>query len=386
MVDMHWTPAANAAGARQPFDVAEGRWWRFDHYQVRDGCVRPAPAARLVPYDPWDQYRAARDATARIDPPYASLVALAGTLAHDPETIVQGQAVRLGPSGEASLVHWCGEHGLLGLLPHQTVMAALAPRWETTTAFGDHLLPVRHVHRWEAYGWSPTLEAWWRPEHRAQAATARPGDLVPPSLYAGHWPEPVALMHMLRGGRWASLRLAEAWGPFFPDVPPAERDTYAYPVPESEAFWATYGEPVGWLLGAASQLRIAVLDLSADPASVEESAVDYLYRMDTAVGHLHNLLAPVQPSLTVGADGQYHQTWRTRSLLSSFALMALLDLTEQRRVLTCQTCGRVFVSGAYQARYCSKRCRGTAQKRAYRGRARGRSSGFDADPGAGAGA
>jgi hypothetical protein len=138
---------------------------------------------------------------------------------------------------------------------------------------------------------------------------------------------------------------------------------------------------VGWLLGAASQLRGVVLDLSADPASPQESAVDYMYRIDTAVRALHTLLAPVQPSLTVGSDAQYRQTWRTRSLLSSFALMALLDLTEQRRVLTCRTCGRVFVSGAYQARYCSERCRATAQKRAYRARARWRHSTTDSDGG-----
>jgi hypothetical protein len=54
--------------------------------------------------------------------------------------------------------------------------------------------------------------------------------------------------------------------------------------------------------------------------------------------------------------------------------MALLDLTERRRVLTCRTCGRVFVSAAYQALYCSERCRSTAQKRAYRARIRRRAS------------
>jgi hypothetical protein len=145
-------------------------------------------------------------------------------------------------------------------------------------------------------------------------------------------------------------------------------------VPESDAFWDSYAEPVGWLLGTASQLRGAVLDLSADPLTDNSSALDFVYRIDTAVRALHDLLAPVQPSLTVGADGEYRQTWRTRSLLSSFAFMALLDLTERHRVLTCRTFGRVFVSGAYQVRYCSERCRGTAQKRAYRARTRRRSS------------
>ena len=40
-MDMHWTaPAAGAAEPRQAFDVADGRWWRFDCYEVADGCVQ----------------------------------------------------------------------------------------------------------------------------------------------------------------------------------------------------------------------------------------------------------------------------------------------------------------------------------------------------------
>jgi hypothetical protein len=79
---------------------------------------------------------------------------------------VDGQTVQLGRSGEAKLLDWCAHHGLVGLLSHQTVLAALAPRWEPVPGGGDHLVPVRHVHRWEAFGWSPSLDIWWRPEVR----------------------------------------------------------------------------------------------------------------------------------------------------------------------------------------------------------------------------
>ncbi len=209
MADMHWTSPVDV-GARQAFDVAHGPWWRFDRYEVREGCVRPAPGARLEQYDPWDQYRAARDGDTRVDPPYAALVALVGVLADDPETVVDGDAVRLGPSGEANLVRWCADYGLVGMLPHQTVLASLAPRWETALGSGDQLMVVRGVHRWDAYGWAATTKAWWRPDLRPLAEAARSGDLVPADLYAGQWPEPQALMHMIRDGRWATLRLGEA--------------------------------------------------------------------------------------------------------------------------------------------------------------------------------
>ena len=51
-------------------------------------------------------------------------------------------------------------------------------------------------------------------------------------------------------------------------------------------------------------------------------------------------------------------------------MMAYLDLTSGKRVLLCDEDGRPFVSGAYQARYCSDRCRNRALKRAYRERHR----------------
>jgi hypothetical protein len=51
-------------------------------------------------------------------------------------------------------------------------------------------------------------------------------------------------------------------------------------------------------------------------------------------------------------------------------MMAYLDLTNGKRVLLCDEDGRPFVSGAYQARYCSDRCRNRALKRAYRQRHR----------------
>src|SRR5438034_198368 len=160
MSDMHWTDM-DQASSREPFDVAEGHWWRFDAYVIRDGCVRPATGARLEPYDPWDQYRAARDGNLRADPPYASLVELVGTVTNDPETMIEGETVRLGTSSEAKLVRWCAEHGLIGLLPHQTVLASLAPRWDTVPDAGNVLLATRHVHRWDVYGCSPTIDPFW---------------------------------------------------------------------------------------------------------------------------------------------------------------------------------------------------------------------------------
>ncbi len=60
-------------------------------------------------------------------------------------------------------------------------------------------------------------------------------------------------------------------------------------------------------------------------------------------------------------------------------MMAYLDLTSGKRVLLCDEDGRPFVSGAYQARYCSDRCRNRALKRAYRERHREQDPAADDD-------
>lgn len=81
---------------------------------------------------------------------------------------------------------------------------------------------------------------------------------------------------------------------------------------------------------------------------------------------LNNLVSSSSMVLVTDREGSYRQEWRAGSLLGCFAMMALQDLTQQRKVLSCEKCNRLFVTEAYQARYCSDRCRHTAQKRRYR--------------------
>src|SRR5262249_12488386 len=84
-----------------------------------------------------------------------------------------------------------------------------------------------------------------------------------------------------------------------------------------------------------------------------------------------SLAAGARPALLLGPTGPT-RGWRTKSLLGAFAAMAGLDLTGRGRAADCAACGRPGVGGAYQARYCSARCRNTAVKRAYRARLRRR--------------
>ena len=92
-----------------------------------------------------------------VDPPYASLLTLVGALEDDPETVIEGSVVRLGTIGQNHLLEWCGKHGVLGLLPHQSVLATLAPRWDDFG--GSHsCVPCERVHRRDHYGWSASFD------------------------------------------------------------------------------------------------------------------------------------------------------------------------------------------------------------------------------------
>ena len=102
-----------------------------------------------------------------------------------------------------------------------------------------------------------------------------------------------------------------------------------------------------------------------------EAGSQDLGRIRRGMDILHALTRTVRPTL-LPSDGVLRQEWLSTSLLGTLAMMALLDLTEQRRILTCETCGGVFVTKAYQARYCSDRCRFTAQKRRHRARQKGK--------------
>jgi hypothetical protein len=84
-----------------------------------------------------------------------------------------------------------------------------------------------------------------------------------------------------------------------------------------------------------------------------------------------NLLRrPIHAIVDRNAQGTLEQGWHTPSLLASFAEMFVQDVAFGRPTLRCQCCQLPFVSGAYQARYCSPACRQRQQKRNVREQAK----------------
>jgi hypothetical protein len=243
-----------------------------------------------------------------------------------------------------ALVKWCQTHGLLGVLLHRAQMVTFAPRRTEVEGPGRGKRQVSQDRYERSHsGWSG-----WRLSGPAQRLEER---LRPPGV----------LLQELRRFEWVwEPQLSATWGRFFPGVPPEERSTYAYPLPVSKEFWGLYGEPLDAFLDAGEALRDALQ---------ETDAIGGRPLPERGLRALNALVAPIGPSI-VPEDGRLRQQWRCPSLLASFAMMALLDLTGEQRVRACEVCRSTFVSASGRARYCSDRCRRTAEQREYRRRLR----------------
>jgi hypothetical protein len=365
-----------------------GIWWRASRYQIQDGLIGPVPGSPIDHYDPWAAHADARAGWGGggSRPPYAALLELVWQIRLLPPRA--RDKARLTPESEALIVGWCTAHGLLGVLLHETEAVYYAARWGNAKLNEDGqregvLQPIRTSYTWSASaweiaGWSERLEPWSVPSdplHRASFDNEDgiyEGALVQPELISDRW-RPEVLVHRAADGGYATLPLGAAWGPFFPGVAVGERSTYRYPWPGSERWWGVYAEPLERFLEAAGLLYEALTQLNADSGHDNEWGVRHFGLPTRGQILLHELLQGARPMLFRAPDGNWTGGWRTKSLLASFAMMAYLDLVHGKRILTCDVCGKPYVSSAYQARYCSDRCRNTALKRAYRSRTHQRS-------------
>jgi hypothetical protein len=172
---------------------------------------------------------------------------------------------------------------------------------------------------------------------------------------------PAALMMNLNGSVIEEEPLDKSWADHFPDVPYGERVTFPYPHPATQEFWDMYSEPVSEFVLAA-WLLVNGLEAINAPANRNAPAAGAL--------RLAHLASYGVPYLSRERDGSYRQHWIAGSLLSAMAFMAMEDIAGNL-LHQCLTCRTFFLSEAYQAEYCSPKCRNTMQKRRYRKKLKG---------------
>ena len=334
---------------RQTLDPFVGQWWRFTRYELKDGYIRPTPDAELSAYDPW------RDSRQGMRKAYASLATL----------VRRGQDAgghgTLTPDTEAEVLAWCRRYGLLGILLQRVEQVVLPPWTEVETALLREETDTEELEQYQIQVQFRRNPMGWQ--------KMRTQDVIGDGELPSHDPAGVTL-HAIDALETVCEPFGKTWARFFPAVPRDQCESYPYPPPLSQEFWALYQEPVEDFFCTAAELArvltalatggAAVSDRQARPNAVDDDALA-IHALNAYVSTVRWCLAPTQ-------DGMV-QRWASPSFFASLAMMILQDVAGKTRPRICRTCGRVFVSSAYQARYCSPRCRHTMNKRVFRRKA-----------------
>ena len=187
----------------EPFDVAAGLWWRFDHYEIRDGYIRPALGANLEKYDPWAAYRAGRARAKGAESPYQSLLAMR-------ENVVFQPPCPLSAENEAKVLSWCKDYGLLGVLLQRAQAVVLAPRLKPPLleqlaanmgqdgSQNTHLMPTLCRYFRTNEGWREELQnILVKGAYANVDEAAHEGEIVSYEDFPNAWPRPHVLLQKL---------------------------------------------------------------------------------------------------------------------------------------------------------------------------------------------
>jgi len=290
-------------------------WWRFDRYEIKDGCIQAAPAAKMCRYNPGEGFTTNR--ANHEQPAYQKLLEL-----------VQGMKFHPGPrrfprcvteDSQAEILDWCAQHGLLGVLLSYWEAITLAPQ----RSGSDTSIQHRYL--------------------RAQGQIVE--DLIISSAQLSETP-PSVLIRDLRTFQLVEETPHQTWARFFPSVESEKRNTYAYPLPYSDEFCQLYAEPLFFFCTAARSLAAAITRLGSPSSPGHERD---LLAQQQAADRINFWRRSLSPVVDVNSQGAFQQYWEAPSLLASFADMAVQDLALDQATLVCQACGLPFVSGGYQA-------------------------------------
>lgn len=330
----------------------QGRWLRALEYVVRDGYIRAVgPGADdFEEYDPWTEYYEGRLGTLTsktgrrtdLPSPYMSLVELTKSLPSPQES-----PLTLTSDQEAAIVHWYEGHGSLGLLSQRTSTAVLYPGMDLAPEDVEHddgTVEFVGVPALSQVVYLRTSRGWVRDRNYVEGSREALQEQTRGKITLDIR-EPMVVMAPLDRSRPEALGLAEAWGPYFPDVPAHRAGKHPYPLPNTPKFWLSSGEPVAEFI-AAVHLLAKVADLGKGGDSRGTVAKRRI---------LEALLSPAGVSVQSDSAGGLVQRWQAPSLLGMYAMMMLLDLTAENAPLRiCPACSTPFVNR--HAEYCSLRC------------------------------
>ncbi len=195
--------------------------------------------------------------------------------------------------------------------------------------------------------------------------TSRGWETTRPLFVPGITPgRPAVIAREIGGFRHAAVSPKAAWRRYFPAMRAAGSAANPWPAPFSQQFKREYAEPVGEFLAAARMFRDAV-------CNVKEATLRDVYL--EAEQTLHALSCGARPLLYPSSEPRapraFRLGWTCHSLLTSLALMAVIDLS-QGLIRRCarEDCGSFYVTMAPNGSYCSRKCGSAVRKRRVRER------------------
>lgn len=297
----------------------EGRWWRFDRYEIRDGHVVPAPGAVLEEYSFFDELERSKQEMEK------------GTRGRWDGPAPHVEFANL--SDDESILAWVHRFGLLGILPHLMRQA----RFSNGVVF---------TKNWITGGWDADPDLTTTEGFEALAAVRNEGA----TLYGR--PPGMVTMAYWDGGEHTVPAEREFGRYFLGGVP-----KNGYPKPLSEEFWHYYSESL-------EEIRMVISDLRE---------VFMVYRTDkdqdvpwyTAQRVQSWLNANASARLMAPRPGERVTRLHADTLIGMLATLTLLTVGEKDKISLCarRGCGRIVVSSLESTAYCSERCKNTAQQR-----------------------
>lgn len=352
------------------FEV-RGSWKRFTRYDLLNSVIVPADGSDLTEYDPWTDYRSNAGKYRTVQQPYVPLLNLYERLKECESRGIRpfrlasrffrGGPVR-GPQNEADelIVGWCNEHGLLGLIPVLSnsifQAAAIRPAKSESSRFVVKRQHFRDGGAWMTRSSKETV-------HGSDPDCADEGG----RLSADEWPKPSVTWFNWLSHAYEERPLEFIRDYFLPTPFGSRREeNFRPPCPNSTGFWTRYGEPVAEFVRWSRIFAEAVQFASYESAGSDEETSR---SVNESYWALNGLAQSASPAFHFNSRRNVVSEERVSAgLLASYALMFLWDRAEGRRALKCETCTARFVSDEQRARYCSPRCRNTAQSRRYRAR------------------
>lgn len=310
--------------------ILRQQWARQTRYEVVEGSIRPGSGAELQLFDPWDAYEQCSFQNGPTEPPHVALMNMVEELGGE-----VSPRRTLSKASETAVTKWCSRHGLLGVLLMDVQAMRLAPRNVDVDGLDGE--PVQRFH-WR-------MPSGWKSARREAADYSPPGVLLSPEG--------------ARPPMWEPFDVQAAR--YFPSVPEAERETFAYPTPLTADFWRIYCEPLDEFVRYARRISRAMSSLKAQE-SLSDSNDRGFEATPRGWGEFQVLLSSTH-LVPLLRDGRHLLRWVSGSLIGVLASMAMLDLVDGKaRLYNCPMCGRYFRATRVDNRYCGDSCRRRAAR------------------------